>query len=164
MIKGFRIFGNYYCGVWLLGIVFFLIQELPYAVMPFLSLPANPLMEMNPYSPFLEIAEKLFGILTVVLLVLLVNDKNTGLSFKTLRDKAFFFLSLFFLALYFVGWYFYFNGFQSITLILFCLVAMPPLYYMSLGLWRGNRPLIVSAVFFLVFHVANVWTSLSLRW
>jgi hypothetical protein len=163
MIKRFKIYGDYYWGVWLPGIAFFLIQELPYAVMPFLSLPANPLMEMKTYSPFLEIAEKLFGILTVVLLILLVNDKNAGLSFKTLRDKAFFFLSLFFLALYFVGWYFYFNGFQNITLILSCLVAMPPLYYMSLGLWRGNRPLVAGTVFFLIFHIANVWTSLSLQ-
>jgi hypothetical protein len=162
-MKRFRIYGNYYFGVWLSGIVFFLIQELPYAVMPFLSLPANPLMEMKTYSYFLEIPEKLFGILTVVLLVLLMNDKSAGLPFKNLRDKTFFFLALFFLAVYFTGWWFYFSGIQSITLILSYLVAMPPLYYMSLGLWKKNRPLVVNTVFFLIFHIANVWTSLNTR-
>jgi hypothetical protein len=158
----FRIYGNYYCRLWLPGIVFFLIQELPYAVMPFLSLTSNPLMEMQTSGHVLDVMEKLSGIMSVVLLVLPVNDKDADASLKISRNKIFFVLALLFLAVYFVGWWFYFNGFQRIAWMLSCLVAMPPLYYMSLGLWRRNRPLVIVAVFFLVFHIANVWTGLNM--
>ncbi|MDR2138162.1 MAG: hypothetical protein LBP50_01230 [Tannerella sp.] len=100
--------------------------------------------------------------MSVVLLVLPVNDKDADASLKISRNKIFFVLALLFLAVYFVGWWFYFNGFQRIAWMLSCLVAMPPLYYMSLGLWRRNRPLVIVAVFFLVFHIANVWTGLNM--
>ncbi|MDR2119222.1 MAG: hypothetical protein LBP25_06785 [Tannerellaceae bacterium] len=159
-IKWFGIYRDYCVGIWYPGILFFLIQELPYAVMPFVSMPANPLMEMQTYSPLLEIPEKLFGLLTVLLLILLVRDSDSRASRRTWRRSTFFYLSLFFLACYFAGWCFYFCGSQSVALILTCLVAMPPLYYMSLGIWKRNVPLAVNTAFFLLFHIANVWTSL----
>ncbi|MDR2651683.1 MAG: hypothetical protein LBC68_05155 [Prevotellaceae bacterium] len=160
-IKWFKIYKDYFCGFWLPGMMFFLIQELPYAVMPFLSLPANPLMEMKTAFPLLEIFEKLFGILTVLLLTFVVNDKVIPSPSKHRCTKLLFLLALFFLVLYYAGWYFYFNGYQSLSLILILLVAMPPLYYMSLGLWRKNYPLAVNSFLFLLFHIVNVLTSLN---
>jgi hypothetical protein len=162
IIKCFKIYKGYFCGFWLPGILFFLIQELPYVVMPFLSLSTNPLMKMKTAFPLLEVSEKLFGVLTILLLILPVHGKSAGLTSETLRYKIFFFLALFFLVLYFAGWYFYFSGYQSIKLMLTCLVAMPPLYYMSLGLWQKNHLLVINTAFFLIFHIANVWTSLLL--
>jgi hypothetical protein len=161
VIKWFRIYGNYFCGVWPAGCAFFLIQELPYAVMPFLSLPANVLMEMEIGRPVFEIMEKIFGVLTVVLLVLLVNGKSERFPFGTWRDKSFFIFAMLFLSAYFTGWYFYFTGHQSVALILSLLVAPPPLYYMSLGLWKKHCPLVVVSAIFLIFHLANVWTNLT---
>jgi hypothetical protein len=160
-IRWFKIYKDYFCAFWLPGVMFFLIQELPYAVMPFLSLPANPLMEMKTAFPLLEIFEKLFGILTVLLLIFVVNGKTGILLPGHLCKKALFLLALSFLALYYAGWYFYFNAYQSLALILILLVAMPPLYYMSLGLWRKNYPLAVNSVLFLIFHLTNVLTSFN---
>jgi hypothetical protein len=161
MIRYFKIHKNYFFALWPAGLAFFLIQELPYAVMPFLSLPANVLMEMEIGRPVLEIMEKIFGILTIVLLVLLVNEKSERFPFGTWRDKSCFIFAMLFLAAYFTGWYFYFNGHQSVALILSLLVAPPPLYYLSLGLWKKNYPLVVTSVIFLMFHLANVGTNLA---
>jgi hypothetical protein len=160
-IKWFKIYKDYFCGFWLPGMMFCLIQELPYAVMPVLTLPTNPLMEMETAFSLLEIFEKLFGVLTVLLLTFVVNGRVCVSLSKHLYNNALFLLALSFLVLYYAGWYFYFSGYQSLSLILILLVAMPPLYYMSLGLWRKNYPLAVNSVFFLIFHTVNVWTSLN---
>jgi hypothetical protein len=141
--------------------MFFLIQELPYAAMLFFHLPANPLMEMKTAIPVLEIFEKLFGILTIILLVFVTNGNVLVFPKKRLYNKLLLLLALSFLVLYYVGWYFYFRGCQSLALILILLVSMPPFYYMLLGLWRKNYPLAVNSVFFLLFHIANVGTSFN---
>jgi hypothetical protein len=61
---------------------------------------------------------------------------------------------------YFMGWAFYFNGYQSLPLIFCTLVALPPIYYSFIGLWRGNCVLAALGGLFLIAHLANVWYNL----
>jgi hypothetical protein len=61
---------------------------------------------------------------------------------------------------YFTGWAFYFSGRQSLPLILCTLVALPPIYYAFIGLWRGNYVLAALGGLFLIAHSANVWYNL----
>lgn len=42
------------------------------------------------------------------------------------------------------------------------LVALPPLYYVFVGLWRNNRPLTVCGLVFLVVHFVHVWGNLRM--
>ena len=41
MVKWIKLFSNQYLGFWLLGLVLFAIQEIPYMVMPLLKLKTN---------------------------------------------------------------------------------------------------------------------------
>ena len=60
----------------------------------------------------------------------------------------------------FFGWALYFTGHKSVYIMMFFLVAMPPLYYMAIGLWRKNVPLAVTSVVFLVVHFMHVYGNL----
>ena len=57
MIKWIKLFNNQYLGFWLLGIVLFAIQEIPYMVMPFIKLKSNPIMNMTETSEILNSTE-----------------------------------------------------------------------------------------------------------
>lgn len=46
MFKWFKIVKNQYFGLWLIGLLLFAIQELPYMIMPLIPLATNPVMEM----------------------------------------------------------------------------------------------------------------------
>ena len=61
MVKWIKLFSNQYLGFWLLGLVLFAIQEIPYMVMPLLKLKTNPIMNMTETSPYLDILEKVLG-------------------------------------------------------------------------------------------------------
>ena len=61
MVKWIKLFSNQYLGFWLLGLVLFAIQEIPYMVMPLLKLKTNPIMNMTETSPCLDILEKILG-------------------------------------------------------------------------------------------------------
>ena len=41
------------------------------------------------------------------------------------------------------------------------IVAMPPLYYVAIGLWRGNTPLAVTGVMFFAVHFIHVLGNLK---
>lgn len=47
MFKWIKIFDHQYIGFWLLGFVLFLIQEIPYMVMPLFNLETNLIMNMQ---------------------------------------------------------------------------------------------------------------------
>lgn len=155
MFKCKHLFKDYYLGIFLLGIVAILIQELPYIIMPFIKLNSNPIMEMKESSVVLNIFEKIFGILSMVLLVLIVKENDKWFSIKDLSEKIFFFVAIALIATNLIAWVFYFNGFQSIPLIIICLFAVVPLYYLFIGLWRKNYLLVISSAIFFIIHTLH---------
>ena len=160
MVKSARLFGKQYLGFWFPALIFVLLQLLPYIVMMFVRPEPNPIKELPESSRFMEACEKLCGILCVVVLTFIVH-KDAGLfSLKTARETVFFALAMIVLAANYIGWILYYNGHQSAYDILILLVTLPPLYYMFLGVWRRNTPLIICASVFLPVHFFNVLTSL----
>jgi hypothetical protein len=161
MVKRFKPAKNQYFGFFALGLLFFALQELPYIVMPFIPINSNPLMEMQDKSVLLNTVEKTLGVTCVVVMLFLVRGGAKGFSLGTRTEKFFFAAAVAAIGCYFIGWIGYFSGFQSLPLILCLLVAMPPIYYTLIGLWRGNYVLAVLGVMFLFAHIANVWNNLG---
>ena len=161
MVKWIRITKNWYFGFFALGLAFFVLQELPYVVMPLISLSTNPLMEMQDRSLLLNAVEKIMGVSCIVIMMFLVRDDAKWFPLDTAMEKRFFGIAMLAIAAYFTGWIFYFNGFQSLSLMLCLLVAMPPIYYAFIGLWRKNYILAVLGGMFLLAHLANVWNNLA---
>ena len=161
MVKWFRIAHNQYLGFFALGLIFFVLQELPYIIMPLVSLQSNPLMEMQDKSVLLNAVEKALGISCIVVLLFLVHGDAKWFSLNTSREIFFFCVAMLAITGYFAGWIFYFCGFQSLTLILCSLVALPPIYYAFIGLWRRNTVLAVLGFVFLIAHLSNVWNNLK---
>ena len=160
MVKWVKVSKNQYLGFFALGIVLFIMQELPYVVMPFIPLEENLLMEMQDKSLILNVIEKALGVSCVVAMLFLVRGDVKWFSLSTLKEKAFFGMAVLSLFGYFTGWIFYYCGFQSIALILCSLVALPPIYYTFIGLWRKNRVLTILGCMFLFAHISNVWNNL----
>jgi hypothetical protein len=145
-----------YFGLFPLGFALIALQELPYIIMPLVPMNTNPLMEMADKLPWLNAAEKTAGVLCVLLMLFLVRDDAKWFALKSYAEKAGFFIALAALLCYYVGWAFYFTGRQSLAVMLGILVAMPPIYYAAIGLWRGNIPLFALGFVFLGAHIANV--------
>lgn len=162
MVKWFRLTKNQYFGFFAFGLVLFALQELPYIITPLIPLTSNPLMETTDKSLFLSIIEKMLCVTCVFVMLFLVRSDGKPFSFSNPNQKAFFSLAMLALAGYFVGWIFYFSGYQSLPLILCLLVAMPPIYYALIGLWRRNYLLVVLSGLFLFAHMLNVWHNLKL--
>lgn len=161
MVKWFRLTKNQYVGFFAVGLILFLLQELPYIVMPFISLDSNPLMEMQDASVILNLIEKVLGVSSIVTMLFLVHAEDKWFSLKTSKEKIYFGIAMAAIVGYFVGWIFYVNGFQSLPLMLCTLVALPPIYYALIGMWRRNYVLVVLGSLFFVAHVANVWNNLG---
>ena len=159
MIKWIKLYKNTWFGIFILGIVFILIQEIPYFIMPFIKLKSNPLMDMIATHSVLEILEKSLGISTIVSMVFIIDTNQKWFSLSSKKEKTLFFTSIALLFGYYIGWVFYFNGYQSLSLVLTLLVALPPLYYITLGLWRNNYITAILGILFFFAHLANVWTS-----
>jgi len=158
-IKWFKIYKNIWFGLFALGFLFFFIQEIPYIIMPFIKLANNPIMEMFRAYPILNILEKITGISTVIAMIFIINQDTNPFPFDSVKDKLSFLLIIILLLGYYLGWIFYFNGRQDLLLVIAMLVALPPLYYSSIGLWRKNYILVILGIIFLFLHIANVWTS-----
>ena len=58
MVRWLKLFGDQYFGFWVLGLVLFAIQEIPYMVMPLVKMEANPIMNMVETSAALDACEK----------------------------------------------------------------------------------------------------------
>lgn len=54
MLKFFHLFKNYYFGISFIGIVAFLIQEIPYIIMPLINPASNPIMNMQNEIKWIE--------------------------------------------------------------------------------------------------------------
>lgn len=90
MIKIAHLFKNYYLGISFIGIIAFVIQEIPYIIMPLVKPESNPIMNMQNELKCIQIIQGVFGMLSMVLLMLIVRDDVGFFSIETTRDKVFF--------------------------------------------------------------------------
>lgn len=142
---------QYRLGFSLCGLMAFALQELPY--LPWALWPPrdNPLAGNTAAYLWLEIAEKVAGILTVALLVLVIRkDAVRGV----VKDR-FFAPAAVCLALYYASWTAYFAGVTNGWLIVIGLTALVPVYYLFVALWLKNRLAVVPCVVFIVVHTAT---------
>jgi hypothetical protein len=96
----------------------------------------------------------------VLLMLFLVREDGKWFSLHTQREKLGFSVALTTLLGYYTGWMLYFTGHQSIAVMLGFLVALPPIYYAFIGVWRRSTPLVISGLAFLGIHLANVSVNL----
>jgi hypothetical protein len=118
-------------------------------------------MAMTDKSAVLNALEKICGVACIVFLFFLVRSDTHWFPLSSAKEIFFFTVAMLAVAGYFAGWAFYWNGHQSLALILGALVALPPVYYAFLGLWRGNTPLAAAGCLFLFAHLGNVWNNLK---
>ena len=161
MVTRFKLTKNQYFGLFAPGFAFFALQQLPYIIMPLINMQSNPLMEMQDKSVILNILEKTLGVSCVVFMLFLVRGGAKRFSLGSRKEIAFFIAAMLAISVYFIAWIFYFRGFHSLLFMLCTLVAMPPVYYAFIGLWRGNYVLTVLGCIFLIAHISNVWYNLK---
>lgn len=155
MLKFFRLFKHYYLGISFAGIAAFVIQEIPYIVMPLIDPASNPIMNVQNGIKWLEITQGVFGILSMIFLMMIVRDDVKVFSITAPKDKLFFFLTASMILINFAGWAFYYMGYQYGWLIVMTQFAVVPLYYLFYGLWKKNCFLVISSVPFFVIHTIN---------
>ena len=160
MVRWLKLFGDQYFGFWILGLVLFAIQEIPYMVMPLFHLETNPIMNMAESSAALDVCEKILGSLCIALMIFVVHKDAVLFSIAEGRERLFFALAVVILLTNFLGWGLYFMGHQSVFVMMFFIVLMPPLYYVAIGLWRRNVLLAVVGVVFLAVHFLHVYGNL----
>jgi len=155
MIKFLHLFKEYYLGISFIGIAAFAIQEIPYIVMPLIKPKPNPIMDMQNTIKWIEMVQGLFGVLSMILLMLIVRDDVKLIPRETTKDKTFLFLTILMILINFIGWTLYYMGYQHGWLIIISQFAVVPLYYLFLGLWKSNYLLVGTAVPFFVIHTIN---------
>ena len=155
MIKIAHLYKNYYLGISFIGIIAFVIQEIPYMIMPLVKPESNPIMNMQNESKLLQIIQGVLGTLSMVLLMLIVRDDVSFFSIGTSRDKVFFVSTLVMILFNFIGWTLYYTGHQISWVIVISQFAVVPLYYLFFGLWKYNYPLVMTAAMFFAIHTIN---------
>jgi len=155
MIKIAHLYKNYYLGISFIGIIAFVIQEIPYMIMPLVKPESNPIMNMQNESKLLQIIQGMLGTLSMVLLMLIVRDDVSFFSIETSRDKVFFVSTLVMILFNFIGWTLYYTGHQISWVIVISQFAVVPLYYLFFGLWKYNYPLVMTAAMFFAIHTIN---------
>ena len=90
MFKFVHLFKHYFFGLSFIGIAAFVIQEIPYMIMPLIKPESNPIMNMQNEIKWIETVQGLLGILSMILLMLIVRDDVGFFSLSTSREKAFF--------------------------------------------------------------------------
>ncbi len=155
MLKFIHLFKNYYLGISFIGIAAFLIQEIPYIVMPLIKPSSNPIMNMTNEIKWIETVQGIFGMLSMILLMLIVRDDVKLIPIETTKDKTFLFLTILMILINFIGWTLYYMGHQYGWLIIISQFAVVPLYYLFFGLWKSNYLLVGTAVPFFVIHTIN---------
>lgn len=103
MLKFVHLFKNYYLGISFIGIIAFVIQEIPYIIMPLVKPELNPIMNMQNEIKWIETVQGIFGMLSMILLMLLVRDDVNLFSIETTREKVFFTLMIVMILINFVG-------------------------------------------------------------
>ncbi len=155
MIKFAHLFGNYYFGISFIGIIAFVIQEIPYIIMPLIKTESNPIMNMQNEIQWIEKVQGIVGVLSMVLLMLIVRDDKQFFSIATTKEKVFFAITILMILINFVGWTFYYLGYQYGWLIVISQFAVIPLYYLFFGLWKENYLLVGTAAVFFIIHTIN---------
>ena len=155
MLKFIHLFKNYYLGISFIGIAAFVIQEIPYIVMPLIKPASNPIMNMTNEIKWIGTVQGIFGTLSMILLMLIVRDDVKLIPRETAKDKAFLFLMVLMILINFIGWILYYMGHQYGWLIIISQFAVVPLYYLFFGLWKSNYLLVGTSVPFFVIHTIN---------
>lgn len=155
MIRIAHLYKNYYLGISFIGIIAFAVQEIPYIIMPLVKPEPNPIMNMQKQLKWIQTLQRVLGMLSMVLLMLLVRDDVSFFSIEKTRDKAFFILTLLMILINFIGWAFYYSGHHFGRLIVVSQFAVVPLYYLCFGLWKYNYPLVMTAAVFFAIHTVN---------
>ena len=155
MLKFIHLYKNYYLGISFIGIAAFVIQEIPYIVMPLIKPASNPIMNMTNEIKWIETVQGIFGLLSMILLMLIVRDDVKLIPRETTKDKTFLFLTILMILINFIGWTLYYMGHQYAWLIIISQFAVVPLYYLFFGLWKSNYLLVGTAVPFFVIHTIN---------
>ena len=155
MLKSIHLFKNYFWGILFIGIAAFVIQEIPYIVMQIFKPASNPIMNMTNEIKWIETVQGIFGMLSMILLMLIVRDDVKLIPIETTKDKTFLFLTILMILINFIGWTLYYMGHQYGWLIIISQFAVVPLYYLFLGLWQRNYLLAGMAVPFFVIHTIN---------
>lgn len=161
MVKWIKLSGDQYLGFWALGLLLFALQEIPYMLMPLLKLASNPIMNMRESSAFLDICEKALGSACIAVMIFIVHKNAALFSMSDTREAVFLALAAAALLLNFTGWALYFTGRQSVFVMMFFIVTLPPLYYTFIGLWRKNTLLAVTGCVFLLVHFTHVLINLT---
>ena len=161
MVRWVKLFGNQYLGFWIFGLILFAVQEIPYMVMPLFHLETNPIMNMAETSMVLDICEKILGSLCIALMIFIIHKDAKLFTVSDGCEKLFFTLAVILLLANFAGWALYFTGHQSVFIMMLFIVALPPLYYVAIGLWRRNTPLTICGIIFLAVHFMHVSGNLK---
>lgn len=155
MFKFLHLFKNYYFGISFLGILAFVIQEIPYMIMPLIKPESNPIMNMTGELKWVETLQGILGVVSMILLMVIVRDDVSFFNMGEAREKIFFALTILMILINFAGWTFYYLGYQHGWLIVLSQFAVVPLYYLFIGLWKHNYMLVTSASLFFVIHTIN---------
>ncbi|MBP5489960.1 MAG: hypothetical protein J6Y10_05110, partial [Lachnospiraceae bacterium] len=94
MIKFLHLFKNYYLGISFIGIAAFVIQEIPYIVMPLIKPESNPIMNRSNEITWIGTVQGIFGVLSMILLMLIVRDDVKLIPKETTKEKIFLFLMI----------------------------------------------------------------------
>lgn len=110
---------------------------------------SNPIMNMQNEIKWIETVQGIFGMLSMIFLMLIVRDDVNIFSISEMREKIFFTLTVLMIVINFVGWTFYYLGYQYGWLIVVSQFAVVPLYYLFFGLWKSNYFMVGSSAIFL---------------
>ena len=163
MIKFVRLFGNYYLGISFAGIIAFLIQEIPYMIMPLINPASNPIMNMQNEIQWIEKVQGVVGMLSMILVMLIVRNDNQFFSIATTKEKVCFAITILMIIINFVGWAFFYLGYQYSWLIVISQFAIVPLYYLFFGLWKSNYLLVGTATVFFIIHTINGYLNFIVK-
>lgn len=155
MLKFIHLFKNYYLGISFVGIVAFVVQEIPYIIMPLIKPASNPIMNMTNEIKWIETVQGIFGALSMIFLIVIVRDDVKLIPRETIKDKVFFFVMVLMILINFIGWTLYYMGHQYGWLIVISQFAVVPLYYLFYGLWKSNYLLVGTAIPFFMIHTIN---------
>ena len=122
--------------------------------MPLFHLETNPIMNMTNIK-WIETVQAIFGMLSMILLMLIVRDDVKLIPIETTKDKTFLFLTILMILVNFIGWTLYYMGHQYGWLIIISQFAVVPMYYLFFGLWKSNYLLGGIAFPFFVIHTIN---------
>ena len=123
--------------------------------MPMIKPTSNPIMNMQNEIKWIETVQGIFGMLSMILLILIVRDDVKFIPRETTKDKMFLLLTVLMILINFIGWILYYMGHQYGWLIIISQFAAVPLYYLFFGLWKSNYLLVGTAIPFFVIHTIN---------